>query len=321
MDLSTPTLAASARSWFGRVSRATLRRTEPEGVRFMLGLKKAHSARVARLARWLARRMDWPAPEQDLAATLGWLHDIGRFPQLVRAGHLHDNRALDHGALGARMLSDWPRYHDLSPADRSTLRLGIRHHNALTVPAGLPGRADRHLRLVRDADKLDILTTLLTFLQQGEVRRLAPVFPHIDFDGPLNPAVIACLRRGRACSYQSVRSLNDMLAVQLQWLRELEYPAAARWAQRQKLLERLAASLPDAEPLPDAVRAVRRQLTQHTQTPPARRPRARASGQALLEYVVVAGILLALVTMLALFLYTFKEYSGRILELIGAEYP
>jgi len=44
-------------------------------------------------------------------------------------------------------------------------------------------------------------------------------------------------------------------------------------------------------------------------------------GQATLEYIVTAGIILAMVGILALFLYTFKEYGGRILDLIASEYP
>ena len=44
-------------------------------------------------------------------------------------------------------------------------------------------------------------------------------------------------------------------------------------------------------------------------------------GQAMTEYVLTAGILLASVVVLAVFLYTFKEYSGRVLELAASEYP
>jgi len=44
-------------------------------------------------------------------------------------------------------------------------------------------------------------------------------------------------------------------------------------------------------------------------------------GQAMLEYVVTAGAILAVVVILSLFLYTFKEYGGRILDLIASEYP
>ena len=44
-------------------------------------------------------------------------------------------------------------------------------------------------------------------------------------------------------------------------------------------------------------------------------------GQALLEYTITAGILLIVTVILALLLYLFKEYGGRILDLIAAEYP
>ena len=45
------------------------------------------------------------------------------------------------------------------------------------------------------------------------------------------------------------------------------------------------------------------------------------SGQAMVEFVVVAGMLLASVAMVLLFLTTFREYGTRVLELAGSEYP
>ena len=44
-------------------------------------------------------------------------------------------------------------------------------------------------------------------------------------------------------------------------------------------------------------------------------------GQAMIEYVVVATMLIATVSLLAIFLYTYKEQSGRVLDLAASEYP
>jgi hypothetical protein len=41
----------------------------------------------------------------------------------------------------------------------------------------------------------------------------------------------------------------------------------------------------------------------------------------MLEYVLVLGVLVLTVSLLAIFLYTFKEYSGRVLDLAAYEYP
>jgi hypothetical protein len=46
-----------------------------------------------------------------------------------------------------------------------------------------------------------------------------------------------------------------------------------------------------------------------------------AKGQAMMEYVIVAGMLVAAVAILAVFLYAFKAHGGRVLELVASEYP
>lgn len=48
---------------------------------------------------------------------------------------------------------------------------------------------------------------------------------------------------------------------------------------------------------------------------------AGRAGQAMLEYMLVAGMLLAAVAILAVFLYTFREQSDRVLNLAASEYP
>lgn len=45
------------------------------------------------------------------------------------------------------------------------------------------------------------------------------------------------------------------------------------------------------------------------------------SGQAMVEYVVVMGILLASTAIMTLFLSVFRDYGTRVLNLVGSEYP
>ena len=44
-------------------------------------------------------------------------------------------------------------------------------------------------------------------------------------------------------------------------------------------------------------------------------------GQAMVEYAITAGILISTVAILSVFLYTFREYAGRILDMVASEYP
>lgn len=49
--------------------------------------------------------------------------------------------------------------------------------------------------------------------------------------------------------------------------------------------------------------------------------RVQRSGQATTEFVTVMGLLMLVLVMLALLLYTFREYGGRVMDLVGSEYP
>lgn len=52
-----------------------------------------------------------------------------------------------------------------------------------------------------------------------------------------------------------------------------------------------------------------------------RRRAARHRGQAMVEYTIMAGLLMASLAVMTLFLQTFKEYGFRILDLLSSEYP
>lgn len=45
------------------------------------------------------------------------------------------------------------------------------------------------------------------------------------------------------------------------------------------------------------------------------------SGQVMLEYVIVFVAMLAVVSVLALFLYSVRQQSNRALDLVASEYP
>ncbi|MBM4142104.1 MAG: hypothetical protein FJ225_00705 [Lentisphaerae bacterium] len=51
------------------------------------------------------------------------------------------------------------------------------------------------------------------------------------------------------------------------------------------------------------------------------RPGRARSGQAMVEYVITAGMLILCVAILAVFLYTFNQYGDRVFELVADDWP
>ena len=49
--------------------------------------------------------------------------------------------------------------------------------------------------------------------------------------------------------------------------------------------------------------------------------RRRRAGQAMIEYVIVAAALLALVTVSGFWLYALRQNADRVLDLVASDYP
>jgi hypothetical protein len=45
------------------------------------------------------------------------------------------------------------------------------------------------------------------------------------------------------------------------------------------------------------------------------------SGQSMLEYIMVVAMSLGIIVILGIFFVTFKEYGGRMMEIVSSEYP
>jgi hypothetical protein len=45
------------------------------------------------------------------------------------------------------------------------------------------------------------------------------------------------------------------------------------------------------------------------------------SGQSMLEYVMVLAMTLGIMVTLGFFIYVFKEYGDRILDIVSSDYP
>jgi hypothetical protein len=54
---------------------------------------------------------------------------------------------------------------------------------------------------------------------------------------------------------------------------------------------------------------------------PPRPAGRRRRGQAMVEYLIVAGVLLTTVAVAALMLYALRKQSARVTELVASEYP
>jgi len=180
-----------------------------------------------------------------LADVVGMLHDAGRFPQFAKFRTFYDPSSLNHGECGYETALSCGALKSCAPADAAIILDGIRHHNCRRVPASLPGASLPFLKLVRDADKLDILYIVNDTIKRDRHKDYPEILLNIDLKGPPNPALIREIQETKTGSYQNVKTLADMGLMRLSWIYDVNYLPAFRRIRERRLLEDVYATLPD----------------------------------------------------------------------------
>lgn len=123
-----------------------------------ISYKYHHSYRVRDNMVVLAKSMQLPMCDVKLAECIGILHDIGRFEQLKRFNSFSDYN-IDHGDLACEVIKEealLPKY-GIDKDDYDVAYKAIRYHNKFKIPDDLNKREKLFAKMIRDADKLDII--------------------------------------------------------------------------------------------------------------------------------------------------------------------
>jgi hypothetical protein len=230
-------------SWFQDYAASFCAR-DPEAAP-VYRMKAAHTGRVRRIARGLAAAEGISGRAVLLAETAGLLHDAGRFEQYLRYRTFRDAQSVHHGRLAVSVIRTHGLLDDFQGIERRRVLSAVAHHNEMRLhPLADPG-ALFLLKLLRDADKLDILAMAAARVDgRGRHGPLADL--KVSANGSCSPAVAATIRAGRVVAIAKVRSRCDALLFFLSWVFDLNFPAATRQLLDAGWFDRLAAAVAPA---------------------------------------------------------------------------
>lgn len=223
----------------------------------LLKMKEEHSKRVADNARLLAGDLEWSPEEGNCAEALGWLHDVGRFSQFTEFGTFSDAASINHGVRGREVVQGNRVLCAIARGEQDAILDGIRYHNVKTVPDRLAEPSLRFIRLIRDADKLDIFRIVLESVELDGFQELPNMLPQINLKGAENPKLMVDIIAHRSCSIENVHSLADFLLMQLSWIYDLNYPATLRLILERNIIAKLECQLSDTRQIHKIVHEIR----------------------------------------------------------------
>lgn len=130
--------------------------------------KREHSLRVMNISIQIAKQLELNQEQIELAALIGLLHDIARFEQYTQYKTYKDSLSFDHGDYGEKILEKDIRRYIQSDKYDNIIKKAVKNHNKYSLEKGLDKEEMLFSRLIRDADKIDILYESVEMFWKGE---------------------------------------------------------------------------------------------------------------------------------------------------------
>lgn len=169
--------------------------------------KYHHSFRVMELSELIAKSIDLSEDDILLAKNCGLLHDIARFRQWTDYNTYHDSESIDHGDLGYEILNNY-FLKDCSMEDKKIILNATKYHNKLDVPK-LDDRTSLFCKIVRDADKLDIMIEQYNKIDDEKIIIKKELIDNIIND--------------QMCKNEYVKNDVDRIIRLLSWINDLNF--------------------------------------------------------------------------------------------------
>jgi putative nucleotidyltransferase with HDIG domain len=208
---------------------------------FSIKLKEIHSIKVWEEAVALCKAHQFSPDFSQKAEVAALFHDIGRFEQFKQYGTFSDKQSEDHAELGLKVLKKEGFFNNLPDSDREDIEFAIKFHNKAEVPASEDEGKILLLKILRDADKIDIWRVVTEYYSQDEksetIELSLPDIPEIS------QGVIASIERQEIVNFKDVKTLNDFKALQMGWKFDLNFTHSLKVLKERKYLEILRDSM------------------------------------------------------------------------------
>ena len=213
-----------------------------------IDLKAQHTRRVCKAIIDIGASLDLSEEELCIAEAAALLHDIGRFEQYRRYRTFSDYRSEDHAALGVKIIQANRVLDGLEPAAADIIVRAVQYHNRVTLPVGEKDRCLFFLKLLRDADKVDIWRVVTEYYEHAGNHRNQTIeldLPDID---RLSDPVYEALMNGKPVRMDDLRTLHDFKLLQIGWIYDVNFPRTFQIVQERRYLEKIHDTLPREMP-------------------------------------------------------------------------
>ena len=241
---------ANLKQWFSRYVQSFY--SSDPSIQKVLVLKEKHSLRVCNEILNIGKKLDLSNNSLRIAEIMALFHDVGRFEQFTRHQTFVDRKSENHAELGVRVLQQEQALAALDADTRGLILKAISYHNRLSVPEDESHRCIYFSKLLRDADKVDILNLFSIYYHTGLEERSATVELDLPDTPDFSEAVLTSLQNRNMISMHQLQSLNDFKLLQMAWVYDINFPPALQMIYERDYLKKIRDTLPASEKIDQA---------------------------------------------------------------------
>lgn len=220
-------------------------------------MKEEHTIRVCDNAEEILK--DTVSLElKEIAWVSSLYHDLGRFPQYRQYRTFKDNESVNHGLLSFILLQRGCFLDDFDERQRKMIFDAVKFHNAYHIPAEISDPDTiLCLKVVRDADKLDIWKVFIDYYNTGDSEKPSAVGLGFPDTSTYSKEFIEGIYKKNLLKLSDVRSLNDFKILQLSWVFDLNLHETFRILQNRRYIDSIYQTLPDTDDIRGAINFIK----------------------------------------------------------------
>jgi hypothetical protein len=198
----------------------------------MIKYKYNHSYRVKIQSEEICKSLNLDDNDTYLASNIALLHDIARFRQWQEYNTFKDRDSFDHGDEGCKILFDEGeiKNYDINKEDYEIVKKAIYYHNKFKIDLDkLSDREILHSKIIRDADKIDILYAFSTW-------RLLEV---TNDDSKITDEVRKQFFEHKPIDRKIIKTKNDRALAKFSLIFDLNYDYSIRRIYEEKYIDKM----------------------------------------------------------------------------------
>ena len=202
----------------------------------MIKLKYYHSFRVMELCREIAEVEGLNLEDTYLAMVIGLLHDYARFEQWTNYKTGSDINSVDHGDLACELLFNNNEIDKFNIDNKyyNVIYEAIKYHNKYSYPKVSDDRTKYFCKLIKDADKLDILY----LCSHGDI-------PLSTDSSKISDKILADFNEKKLLNKKDSKNINDEILIKLALIFDLNFEYSFEYVKNNMILDNMLNKIED----------------------------------------------------------------------------